>query len=128
MKYLSTLERSLEPMYTGTPEDIIESLPTLMNNVKMMYTIARYYSTPERMTILFKKMTNQMIQKCKEHITASGKLWDQDKPTLVANMQVTCLLSSPSAQNIKSQFFLSTGWEERGVRPLRIYPSEEYWD
>lgn len=98
MKYLSTLEKSLAPMYHGTPEDIIESLPSLMNNVKMMHTIARYYSTPERMTTLFKKMTNQMILKCKEHIMTSGKLWDQDKVVLIERMQASlCRTSSKNA-------------------------------
>jgi dynein heavy chain len=54
----------------------------------MMYTIARYYSTSEHMSRLFNKLTNQMIRKCKEQITDLGKLWDQDKPTLLANMRV----------------------------------------
>ena len=35
---------------------IIESLPTMMNNIAMMHTIARYYNTPERMTVLFQKV------------------------------------------------------------------------
>ncbi|CAD7698753.1 unnamed protein product [Ostreobium quekettii] len=93
VKYLTTLEKSLEPMYTGSPQDIIDCLPTLMNNFKMVYTIARYYSTPERMTTLFKKMTNQMIKNCKQHIMLHGKLWDQDKPTLIANMQIAIRLN-----------------------------------
>ncbi len=53
----------------------------------MMYTIARYYSTSEHMSRLFNKLTNQMILRCKEQITANGKLWDQDKPTLLVNMK-----------------------------------------
>ena len=89
------MEKSLEPMYIGTPQDIIDSLPYLMNNVKMVYTIARYYSTPERMTTLFKKITNQLIKKCKEHIIEDGKLWDQDKPTLIANMEVSLSSTKP---------------------------------
>lgn len=40
------------------------------------------------MTRLFTKLTNQMIRKCKDQITAPGKLWDQEKPPLIANMQV----------------------------------------
>lgn len=53
-----------------------------------MYTIARYYSTPEHMTRLFTKLTNQMIRRCKEQITDLGKVWDQDKPVLIGNMKV----------------------------------------
>ena len=54
----------------------------------MMYTIARYYSTSEHMSRLFNKLTNQMIRRCKDQITDPGKLWDQDKPTLLGNMRV----------------------------------------
>ena len=68
VKYLSTLERFTQPLYSGNPEAIIESLPALMNNVKMMLTIARYYSTQEHMTTLFVKITNQMIKTCKRNV------------------------------------------------------------
>ena len=86
VKYLATLEQSLEPMYMGTPHTIQDSLPTLINNIKMMHTIARYYNTSERMTILFQKVTNQMVRNCKEHILLPGKLWDQDKLVLLGNL------------------------------------------
>lgn len=64
-------------MYTGTPHTIIDSLPALMNNIKMMHTIARYYNTPERMTTLFCKVTNQMITNCKQYVLTPGQLWNQ---------------------------------------------------
>ena len=51
VKYLSTLERLTLPLYSGNPEQIIESLPALMNNVKMMLTIARYYRSVQVPTI-----------------------------------------------------------------------------
>eukprot|EP00899_Mesostigma_viride_P009796 jgi/Mesvir1/18818/Mv04309-RA.2 len=88
VKYLTTLEKSLEPMYHGTPQAIIDSLPALMNNIKMMHTIARYYNTPERMTTLFCKVTNQMITNCKAYIMGNTKLWDQDKPELLAKLEM----------------------------------------
>lgn len=93
VKFLSTLEKTLEPMYEGTPQDIIDGLPALMDNIRMMHTIARYYSTAERMTTLFMKITNQMITTCKQHINPEvrkpEKLWKLSKPELVARMQVT---------------------------------------
>ncbi|KAF4730369.1 hypothetical protein FOZ62_003743, partial [Perkinsus olseni] len=61
VKYLSTLEKFIEPLYSGTPEAIADSLPAVMNAIKMIHTIARYYNTTERMTNLFTKITNQMI-------------------------------------------------------------------
>jgi len=68
VKYLQTLEKYLEPLYVGNPETIKETLPALMNSIKMIHTIARYYNTTERMTGLFVKITNQMITNCKYNI------------------------------------------------------------
>ena len=53
VKYLQTLEKFIEPLYQGNPESIKETLPALMNSIKMIHTIARYYNTNERMTGLF---------------------------------------------------------------------------
>jgi dynein heavy chain len=65
VKYLQTLEKFIEPLYHGDPDTIKETLPALMNSIKMIHTIARYYNTNERMTSLFVKITNQMIKRCK---------------------------------------------------------------
>lgn len=79
VKYLYTLERFIDPLYTGNAETITDTLPALMNSIKMIHTIARYYNTSERMTSLFAKITEQMIANCKMHITgdeASDTLWE----------------------------------------------------
>ena len=73
VKYLSTLEKYIEPLATGTPHTILDALPGLMNNIKMMHTIARYYNTTERMTTLFKKITNKMIHNCRQFVQAARR-------------------------------------------------------
>jgi dynein heavy chain len=65
VKYLQTLEKFIEPLDNGTPETIKDILPALMNSIKMIHTIARYYNTNERMTGLFAKITTSMIRTCK---------------------------------------------------------------
>jgi dynein heavy chain len=60
-KYLKTLNKFIDPLNNPDPKVITEILPSLMNSIKMIYTIARYYSTKERMTNFFKKITYQMI-------------------------------------------------------------------
>ena len=42
VKYLYTLERFIDPLYTGNSETITDTLPALMNSIKMIHTIARY--------------------------------------------------------------------------------------
>lgn len=73
VKYLSTLEKFIEPLYTGTPQQIIDTLPSLMNAIKMIHTIARFYNTSDKMTGLFTKITNQMIRNCREKILPDSK-------------------------------------------------------
>eukprot|EP01040_Poterioochromonas_malhamensis_P004773 gene4773-5123_t len=93
VKYLYTLERFIDPLYTGNAETIIDTLPALMNSIKMIHTIARYYNTPERMTALFAKITEQMISNCKTHITSDNELdslWDSDPQELVRKLE-SCL-------------------------------------
>jgi dynein heavy chain len=58
VKYLTTLEKFIEPLYNGTAQQIIDTLPALMNAIKMIHTIARFYNTADKMTGLFMKITN----------------------------------------------------------------------
>jgi dynein heavy chain, axonemal len=42
VKYLNTMEKFIEPLYTSDPSAIIDVLPALFNSIKMVYSIARY--------------------------------------------------------------------------------------
>jgi dynein heavy chain len=83
VKYLTTLEQFIDPLYNETPDVVKDTLPALMNSIKMIHTIARYYNTNDRMTDLFKKITNQMITCCKNAILdgeqSDDKLWLHDR-------------------------------------------------
>ena len=93
VKYLTTLEKSLEPMYASGPKEVLEGVPALLSNVKMMYTIARYYHTPERMTRLFAKISNQMLTCCKTHLVDAGPdPWTHDKAELLGNLRLIIAL------------------------------------
>lgn len=100
VKYLYTLERFIDPLYTGNAESITDTLPALMNSIKMIHTIARYYNTSERMTSLFAKITEQMIANCKMHITgddSGDSLWSSDPQELVRKLE-SCLKLSEAYQ------------------------------
>eukprot|EP00756_Hemistasia_phaeocysticola_P037128 Hpha_TRINITY_DN16680_c2_g14::TRINITY_DN16680_c2_g14_i1::g.182401::m.182401/K10408/DNAH; dynein heavy chain, axonemal len=82
VRYLSSLQSFFEALEKETPQVIIELLPALVNNIKMMYTIARYYATDSHMMVLFCKITNQLIKACKADIRQGGgisaaRLWAQ---------------------------------------------------
>ncbi|TYZ58790.1 hypothetical protein PybrP1_001566 [[Pythium] brassicae (nom. inval.)] len=93
VKYLATLERFIEPLYSGAPGAVVDALPALMNSVKMIHTIARYYNTTERMTKLFMKITNQMIALCKKSLVGKAppeSIWDKDPEALLVDLEA-CL-------------------------------------
>ncbi len=86
VKYLYTLERILEPLYRSPdPVQMSDAIAPLMSAVQMMHSIARYYSSAERMTGLFVKITNQMIIACRRHVRGCPKQAGTDpakKPTI----------------------------------------------
>lgn len=93
MKYLGTLERFMEPLYSGQPLAILDCLPAMLNAIKMIHTISRYYNTTPRMTKLFMKITNQMVCTCKTAINgndACERIWRQDPSKLLSTLEL-CL-------------------------------------
>jgi dynein heavy chain len=102
VKYLSTLSKFIEPLYTSSPLEVIDALPALMNSIKMIHTIARYFNSPERMTDLFIKITFTCIANCKTYILAtpmpngeaadasnntSKHLWSRNVPALISRLE-----------------------------------------
>ena len=67
---------------------MIDSIPGLMNAIRMIHSYSRYYNTSERMTCLFVKVTNQMITACKAHLTDNGDytLWAQERPLVLKKL------------------------------------------
>lgn len=97
VKYLFTLQRFIEPLYFGTPESVAETLPALINSIKMIHTISRYYNTPERLSNLFSRITDQMIINCRKYITNDSNsdiVWDLPIQTLVQKCEVCINLNN----------------------------------
>ena len=90
VKYLTSLEKYIEPLYSSLPSHIIEILPSLIKNISMMYNIAKYYSSKEKMEKLLVMISLQIIQNCKYNIENRGRLWDQDTTELLSGLK-TCI-------------------------------------
>ncbi|XP_029694908.1 dynein heavy chain 5, axonemal [Takifugu rubripes] len=79
VKYLYSLEKYYDPLYNSDPVSMVDAIPGLINAIRMIHTISRYYSIPENIRSLFVKVSNQMITACKNYITNNGanSIWDQ---------------------------------------------------
>ncbi|XP_051538163.1 dynein axonemal heavy chain 5 [Myxocyprinus asiaticus] len=84
VKYLSTLEKFFDPMGKCTPAIMLEHIPKMMNNIRMIHTVSLYYNTSEHMTPLFVKVTNQMVTTSKTYLFQGVmKVWDLDRKELL---------------------------------------------
>ncbi|KAG2458607.1 DYH5 protein, partial [Polypterus senegalus] len=88
VKYLYTLDRFFGPLGKCTPTSMLEHIPSLINSIRMIYSISQYYNTSERMTSLFVKITNQMISTCKAYLYQGvNKIWEHDRNELLKRIQ-----------------------------------------
>eukprot|EP00698_Gefionella_okellyi_P008565 TRINITY_DN2129_c0_g1_i1.p1 TRINITY_DN2129_c0_g1~~TRINITY_DN2129_c0_g1_i1.p1 ORF type:complete len:4495 (+),score=1467.97 TRINITY_DN2129_c0_g1_i1:46-13530(+) len=87
VRYLYTFEKNCEQLYKGDPRTVFDSLNNLMQAIKMMHSIARYYNTSERMTTLFVKITNQMILNSRTYLKKGGTLWEQPRDEALSKLR-----------------------------------------
>lgn len=78
---------------------MLDAIPGLINAIRMIHSISRYYNTSERMTALFVKVTNQMITASKQYIyEKEPRIWEQNKEELctkLAQASLFCICICP---------------------------------
>lgn len=98
---------------------MLDSIPGLINAIRMINSYSRYYNTSEHMTALFVKVTNQMITACRAHITDSGysKVWDLERKVALQRLS-ECL-------HLNSEYQLCF---QRTKEKLKEHPEERPFD
>ncbi|KAI3432720.1 hypothetical protein D9Q98_004263 [Chlorella vulgaris] len=101
VKYLGSLEDSLACLYTKAPAQITDSLPLIANNLRMVHSVSRHYSRPAVLASFLRKVANQLTKRCRQHLLSGGKLWEQNRLSLIAALHEACALHAAFAQHVK---------------------------
>lgn len=64
LKFLLCLEKPCQRLARATPLEIPPIMPHLLNCIRMVWNISRFYNTPERLTGLLRKVSNEIIARC----------------------------------------------------------------
>jgi dynein heavy chain len=71
VKFLTTLERHFKNLATGSMQTIVETLPSLLNAIRMVWIISRYFNTDAYMEPLMKRIAEQIADKVEEQINVN---------------------------------------------------------
>jgi dynein heavy chain len=59
LKFLLNLQEPCEKLASATPSQIPSILPVILNNIRMIWGLSRYYNSPERLTGLLRKVNEK---------------------------------------------------------------------
>ena len=91
------MKKFFEPLSIGTPpREVAATLPALLNSIKMIFTISRYFGTPDKIAALFAKITHQMIRNCQKYA------YKRMEDILLAKHQLTLMGSGSVSSAAKS--------------------------
>lgn len=63
VKFLTTLERHFKNIASGSFSAIADTLPSMMNAIRMVWIISRHYNTDERMVPLMERIASEIVDK-----------------------------------------------------------------
>lgn len=93
VKYLFTLSKFLADFETETPAKIVEHLPALFRQLQLVYCIAPYFATPERMSDLLGRISDQLVRAFKRRLDSVPNTGKGDKMFTKDPVEITKALN-----------------------------------
>ncbi|XP_015833540.2 dynein axonemal heavy chain 5 isoform X3 [Tribolium castaneum] len=92
-KFIQALEKNCHSLYLDDPVKMRDSILGLLQTVRLIHSISQFYNTSERTSALMVKITNQMIETCKDYVTCRGQetIWSQDR-AFVKDKLTQCIM------------------------------------
>lgn len=63
VKFLTTLERHFKNISSGNLTAILDTLPSMMNALRMVWVISRHYNTDDQMLPLMRRIASEIADK-----------------------------------------------------------------
>ena len=86
-RLISDVDKYLEPLYSGTAEQIQDCLPGLLMKFRALARDSRYYKSRRRIERFLSKTANQLISGCRRSIQNRGKLLEREPDQAIASVQ-----------------------------------------
>ena len=94
VKFLSTLERHFKNIHEGNICNIKDTLPSMMNGIRMVWIISRHYNTDERMVFLMELVAKEIARRCGERVRVPGILLENPKLSTSTIVEVRDILTA----------------------------------
>jgi len=78
-KFLSTLERNMRSLSSGSVTDLQDIVPELLNSIRQIWTVSRYYNREDRLVALLQRISYQLSYKVKDEININSILRSSEK-------------------------------------------------
>ncbi|XP_057658943.1 dynein axonemal heavy chain 5 [Diorhabda carinulata] len=110
-KFIQALETKCHSLYLDDPVKMQSSIMGLLQTVRLIHSVSQFYNTSERTSALMVKITNQMIETCKDYITCRGQesIWSQERCHMKEKLAQCIILNRVYRKTyniVKAQSFL----------------------
>jgi len=68
VKILSTLERHFKNLSAGSVQTVLDTIPSMMNGLRLVWIISRHYNTDDQMLPLMKRIVNELVEKVSSEV------------------------------------------------------------